>query len=186
MSMPSASRVRRALVASVVVSLLGAGPAGADATAPQGGGEGGAIQQVIPPGQEEALANMLGRGAQLPGDCAFASGQVERTSVIATYRCAAGEVVIDLRHPSHAPAAAPRTERFALVARGAPAPEGLRDALLQRIREQESGVEWKQVGAPAAADSGRRLLPLAGGALVVVALLLLARRLLSRRTAGSN
>jgi len=179
------SRVRRTLCAVTVVILLHGGSAGADAAAPQDGQDDGPIQQVIPPGQEEALATMLGRGAPLPGDCAFTNGQVERTSVIATYRCGAGEVVIDLRHPSDAPADAPRTERFALVVRGGTAPDGLRDALLQRLREHEGAIEWKQVGAPVAGASGRRLLPIVAGALVVVALLAIARRLLARRTARS-
>jgi hypothetical protein len=180
----SGSRVRWTLAAIAVV-VLGHGAAQADGGAPPAAADDGAIQQVIPPGQEETLATMLGRGAQLPGDCAFTNGQVERTSVIATYGCRTGEVVIDLRHPSGAPPDAPRTERFALVVRDGTPPDGLRDALLQLVRAHESAVEWKEVGAPAAAGAGGALLPIAAGALVVVVLLIVVRRLLSRRGAGS-
>ena len=186
MIMLSGSRVRRTLAAIAIVLLWSGGVARADAGAPPAAADDGAIQQVIPPGQEETLAKMLGRGeAQLPGDCAFTNGQVERTSVIATYRCRTGEVVVDLRHPSGAPPDAPRTERFALVVRDGTPPDGLRDALLQRIREHEGAVEWKEVGAPAGGGARGGLLPIAAGALVIVAVVVVLRRVLSRRGAGS-
>src|SRR5581483_712284 len=58
------------------------------------------------------------------------------------YSCPAGEVVIELRHPSIAPADAVRTEKFAIVtARGTP-PTAFSAALEKRVREGEAAFEW--------------------------------------------
>ena len=58
-----------------------------------------AYAQIIAPGQEELLAGMLGKGAQLPGGCALTGGAVDYDVVHATYRCPYGDVAIDLSHP---------------------------------------------------------------------------------------
>jgi hypothetical protein len=58
---------------------------------------------VIRPGQEAALADMLGRGASLPGPCTFTGGQIQAGVVTATYSCPAGEVVLELREVGRAP-----------------------------------------------------------------------------------
>ena len=97
---------------------------------------------VISPGQEELLAEMLGRGAILPGPCAFTGGQVDRAVVKSTYKCPAGEVVFELLHPSTAPATATRTSRFAIVLRSGSPPPGLMDALESRLRARESDFKW--------------------------------------------
>jgi hypothetical protein len=107
-------------------------------------------QAVIPPGQEDLLAAMLGRGAELPEACGFAAGQVERSIVRGVYRCPGGEVVIELRHPTVAPMAASRTEKIALVTvRGTP-PAALLAALMERVRQREGAFEWLTPKVPQA------------------------------------
>ena len=51
-------------------------------------------EPVIPPGQDDLLAAMLGTGATLPGDCKLAGGQVHYATVNATYTCPGGQVVV--------------------------------------------------------------------------------------------
>src|SRR5215510_2784137 len=58
---------------------------------------------IIQPGAEALFADMLGQGQTLPGGCAFSGGQIERTSVLATYTCRGGSVVLQLLHPEIAP-----------------------------------------------------------------------------------
>jgi hypothetical protein len=112
---------------------------------------------VVPPGQEELLADMLGRGETLPGQCRFGSGQVSGQVVLGTYTCPGGEVVVELRHPSTAATDNPRTERFAVAVRSGTAPAELTTALVERIRAREGDFEWVSRSQPApAAASGRR------------------------------
>ena len=103
---------------------------------------------------------MLGTGETLPGDCKLAGGSIERTSVVARYDCSGGRTVaVELRHPSDAPQAATRTERFAIVARG-PAPAGFVDAIARRVAAAEAHFRWMAAppavaaAPPAAAPSG--------------------------------
>jgi hypothetical protein len=96
---------------------------------------------VIVPGHEDLFAAMLGRGIAPPDACALATGQIERSVVRGVYECPGGEVVVELLHPSAAPAAV-QTEKFAIVtARGTP-PPALLAGLAERIRERESVFEW--------------------------------------------
>ncbi len=99
-------------------------------------------QAVIPPGQEEALAAMLGRGADLPAGCHFARAQVDGSLITSTYGCSEAEVVIELHHPSAAPAGATETAQFALLLRQGVPPEGFLDGLLARVRAHENTVTW--------------------------------------------
>ena len=50
---------------------------------------------VIPPGEEELIGTMLGKGTALD-HCALISGGVEYTTIKATYRCLGGEVRLEL------------------------------------------------------------------------------------------
>ncbi len=115
------------LVPSVAV-LADAAPAGSEV--------------VIRPGQEELLADMLGRGATLPDHCAFAGGQIDRAIVRGVYKCPAGEVTLELVHPSTAPAEAKRTLRFAIVLRSGSPPPGFAAALESRIQSREAAFNW--------------------------------------------
>src|SRR5215470_5150772 len=101
-----------------------------------------ADEWFIPPGQEEVVGAMLGGSVALPGDCKLVTGNLEKTTIEATYACSSGDVVIELRHPAAAPIDATRTEKFALrVERGTP-PADLQSVLLSRIRERESQFHW--------------------------------------------
>lgn len=175
-------------VAVLCVLLISSGLASGDDAGPGGG-------PVIPPGREELLAEMLGRGATVLAGCSFAGGQADGAAIRATYRCGEGDVVFELRHPSRAPASAPQTSRFALmVASGSP-PAALTEALQARIRAREAAFEWVWP-SPSAVPPSRPGLPepsalsiVAGAAAALVAaaaLGLLARRRLARlgRAAG--
>ena len=114
--------------------------------------------QSIPPGQEELLATMLGKGARLPDGCAFADGLVDRDVVRATYRCPDGDVVIQLSHPSAGSAPAIVTKRFALrVVSGTPHADLLR-AIEALIRSKEAEFD----GACSASDRTVEGSPLRG------------------------
>ena len=110
---------------------VGAGRAAADDDGP-----------VIPPGQEELLLAMLGRGTALPDGCALADGRIEHTAVKATYTCPLGDVILVLSHPSVAPATATQTERFALTVDSGSPPISLTDALAARLRAREGEFTW--------------------------------------------
>jgi len=88
---------------------------------------------VVPAGQEELLAQMLGKGETLPGDCKLSAGQVEYKTVKATYACSSGNVVFELSHPSQAAGDAERTDRFALTLQSGSPPDGFVPALVSRI-----------------------------------------------------
>lgn len=96
----------------------------------------------IPPGHEELFAAMLGRGAPLPDGCAFATGQIERTLVRGVYSCSGDQVVVELRHPSAAPADADRTAKIAIVTTQGSPPAALLATLRERIREREGSFAW--------------------------------------------
>jgi len=136
---------------------------------------------VIAPGQEQLFADMLGLGATLPGDCKFTGGEVQHTSVRATYKCANGELAIELSHPGVAPSGAAQTARFAVVVRSGSPPDGFSDALLSRIRSREATFEWKWAGGVPGA-SPRRI----GRLAVVVVLALVVLVWIVRRRAAAR
>ena len=134
---------------------------------------------VIPPGEETLLAEMLGTGQELAGGCKFTDGNVQSAVVQATYVCADGKVVLDLRHPDTAPADAVRTGKFALTIVSGTAPAGFMDALVARIRAREGEFGWKEVGRDGGIRMGRTL-PIGIG-VVVLALVVWAVRRARRR-----
>ena len=107
---------------------------------------------VIPPGQEDLLLTMLGRGASLPDGCSLSDGQVEYRTVKATYACPLGDVVIALSHPERGTDTSTATERFALIVDSGSPPESLIDALAANVRKQEGSFEWLKIGEPEHAD----------------------------------
>jgi hypothetical protein len=124
---------------------------------------------VVPAGQEELLADMLGKGATLPGGCQLADGRVEYATVTAKYTCPNGEVVFELSHPSRAGGGAMETDRFALTPKSGSPPPELAPELVARIRAREAGFEWKWLGGPPKARS--RALPFAVAGLLAIAVL---------------
>jgi hypothetical protein len=136
---------------------------------------------VIPPGHEDLLADMLGRGVTLPGECKFANGQIERDTVIASYACPTGALVVALRHPDKAPEGATFTRQFALGVQSGSPPAGFVDALKARIGDREREFEWTWLGT----SPRRQVLPIVALAAALVLVggatwLLLRRRQVKR------
>jgi hypothetical protein len=131
---------------------------------------------VIPPGQEELLAQMLGRGAALPAQCVFAGAEADHAVVRATYDCPSGAVVFELSHPSKAARGATQTDRFAIAVQGGTPPSGLADALAALIRSKEAAFEWKWLGNPERSFSRATMVLTALGVLVVAGLGWVLRR----------
>lgn len=132
---------------------------------------------VVPGGQEDLLAAMLGRGAALPEGCRLESGDVNGSRILSTYACPGGPVVLELRHPSNASSDAVVTDQFAVTVQSGSPPAGLRDTVVGLIRAREAEFKWVAVsGGP----PGPRV-PLT--VILVGALLLLAivARVLRRR-----
>jgi hypothetical protein len=142
------------------------------------------VDRVIPPGQEELLAEMLGRGMALPGGCRFDGADADGAIVTARYACDAGRAVIELRPPGDAPTAL-RTQQFTIVVRGRSVPAGLSEAVAELIRAREARLEWTTATRLPVAPFG---LVLGGSAIVAITLLMQyligsspGRRLGSRR-----
>jgi hypothetical protein len=92
--------------------------------------------------QEALLAEMLGRGAVLPGTCRFTGGTVNDLRILADYTCGDQSVAVELRRTGATSGSYERlaTSRIAVV-RGQP-PPGLVEAITARVRAGETGFEW--------------------------------------------
>jgi hypothetical protein len=101
---------------------------------------------AIAPGSEAVVSDMLGRGEALPGGCAFASGRIERTYVLATYTCGADPIELRFLHPEVAPPGSVRTKAFAIAVTGGTSPGALVEAIAERVRAREATFEWTTVG----------------------------------------
>ena len=122
-------------LAALVCALLAASLVAADDDDNPGG------DPAIPPGEEELIGAMLGRGMALH-QCALVSGDVEYTTIKATYRCLGGEVALELAHVGSARASSTQTRQFAItVKRGSP-PPGFRRDLAALVRSSEGNFEW--------------------------------------------
>jgi hypothetical protein len=124
---------------------------------------------AVPPGQDEVIAEILGRGKIFPGECRFAGGDAGR-SIRATYVCRDGEIVVELLHPGGARASAVNTARFAVVLRGKPIPDGFADALAANIRSHEGAFQWKIFRSREARRAAALVLSLIGPLVACVAL----------------
>lgn len=103
-------------------------------------------QHAIGPSAEPLISQMLGRGEALPGGCAFASGRIERTYVLATYTCGADPIELRFLHPEAAPPGSVRTKAFAIAVTAGTPPGGLVEAIADRVRAREATFEWTSVG----------------------------------------
>ncbi len=131
---------------------------------------------VIVPGKEALLAEMLGGGETLAGECKFMGGKIERALVRGTYKCAAGEVVLELRHPSRATAPAATTSAFAITVLSGTPPPALVSEVAARIRARESDFAWKFLAPPPKRASTSILLAAVLVLVVLAALALMLRR----------
>ncbi len=138
----------------------------------------GITEPVIPPGQEDLLADMAGRGATLPADCTMASGEIDGRQVKVTYACPSGSVVVEMVHPSTLGGDAPHSEQFALRVASGSAPPELLPALLERIREREKPFVWR---LPTQRSPNALLLRGAIAAVAAAVLLWIWRRRRTRR-----
>jgi hypothetical protein len=132
---PRRPRMSAAAVAVVACPLLLASVL----APPSGGSEAG--EPVIPPGQEEILLDVLGRGKDL-ADCQLTDGQIIYTSVTATYMCPGGEVVVEIAHRSKGGNTSTPTEHFAITLQSGAPPRSFIDALVSQVRSRESEFEW--------------------------------------------
>jgi hypothetical protein len=115
--------------------------------------------EVIPPGAEALVGDMLGGHDTLAGGCVLDGASIERTRIVATYACAGRRVTLALHHPADPAAASPlsRTRQFALVA-GDDTPRSLAGDVARRVLAREGA--WRWVSAEPAAPHG----PAPGGA----------------------
>jgi hypothetical protein len=100
------------------------------------------VGHAMPPGQEDLVAEMLGRGEEL-GGCRLVQVDMHPSAIEGTYRCQEVHdgVAVVLEYPSTDSRMTFSTLKFAVSARG-PAPEALLDALRRRILEHEAGWHW--------------------------------------------
>lgn len=99
-------------------------------------------EPVVPPGQDDLLSSMLGRGAPLPDGCKFAGGGADGPLIRTTYTCPSGEVVYHVVHPDNATETATETEQFAIMVESGAPPDSLADALASLMRSREGEFEW--------------------------------------------
>jgi hypothetical protein len=123
---------------------------------------------VVPPGQDELIAEIVGRGTTFPGACRFTGGQVDYTLIRATYACDAGDVSVELQHPAAASPGVRRTVEFAVLVQHGVAPLGFVEALTAHIRSRESAFRWHALGGRSRLDSALLM-----GALIPAAVVLL-------------
>lgn len=127
-------------------------------------------QATLPPGQDDAFADMLGRGGEpLPDGCRWNGALIDRSFIISQYDCGAGILKLTLKHPTdiNAPSAIARTERFVLFGE---IPTGLREELVKRIRAGEAGIRWDFTHLPSPGVDKELKAPFPWGLAVVVVL----------------
>jgi len=140
-------------------------------------------EAVIPPGQEDLLARMLGLRAELPGNCKFTNGEVQHTTVQVSYECPGGPVIFRLVHPSKAPSGAIESTKFAMIEESGTPPPGLATALVERLQKGESEFEWLWIGREDVATP-RALVGLIAAAVLVAGVLFWLLRRAARRRAS--
>ena len=180
MSLPTFRRIGRSLQPCALLLLaLSCAPVQAGASEPALVGE-----PVIAAGYEDLVAEMLGRGEQIAGSCALTGGGIG-DAIRGVYQCGDHQVVIELVHPSKAPATALRTARFAVMVHGSPPPQFL-DAVIARVRARETRFQWTVLKPPPPPGEQRPPLNLRPYAIGLIAALLLwwARHRLARLLAS--
>jgi hypothetical protein len=114
-----------------------------------------ANELVVPPGQDDLLAAMLGRGISLPDGCAFAGGQADGAVIRAAYACPTGAVVFELVHPTSQAASNVQTASFALTLQSGSPSDALVVALMSLIHSREGSFQWIPLADEAAVGVAR-------------------------------
>lgn len=99
-------------------------------------------EPVVPPGQDELISKMLGRGAALPDGCTFGGGVSDGPLITGKYSCPSGKVVLHVVHPDNATESAIETERFAIMIESGAPPTTLTETLGSLFRASEADFEW--------------------------------------------
>lgn len=133
-------------------------------------------QATLPPGQDDAFADMLGRGATLPDGCRWNGALIDRSFIISQYDCGGGILKLTLKHPSdiNAPNAIARTERFVFFGE---IPTALREALVTRVRAGEPAIKWDFTHVQAPGVDKSVTAPFPWGLALIVALAVFAAML---------
>ncbi len=97
--------------------------------------------RVIPPGREEAILTLLGRGLALPEGCALASASVERTRAIGVYHCADRERRVTLSSRVEGNPSIRQTDAFAITF-DPPGHAAFEDALAASVHAHEATWVW--------------------------------------------
>ena len=97
-------------------------------------------EPVIPPGEEQVVADMLGRGAGLQY-CTLVSGGIHDNVISGVYNCVGNEVRVELVNPRSATATSIQTGQFAVSVQGSPT-AGFQDDLVARVRSAEGNFQW--------------------------------------------
>jgi len=115
--------------------------------------EDGPGDPAIPPGEEEIIGAMLGRGMPV-SDCRLVSGGIRYTVIRATYSCVpAGEFTVELGHPRNATRTSVRTGQFAITVQSGTPPPDFQDALAALVRSREGYFEWSWPAYDPAAEN---------------------------------
>jgi|SRR5689334_19473571 len=97
-------------------------------------------EPVIPPGEEQVVADMLGRGAGLQY-CTLVSGGIHDNVISGVYNCLGNEVRVELGSLRNATATSIQTGQFAVSVQGSPT-AGFQDDLVARVRSAEGNFQW--------------------------------------------
>lgn len=102
--------------------------------------------QVVPPGQEGLILEMLGKGELLPGGCRLTGARVLRTHVAADWACEGGNRSLELRSLDDSGPLVARTAKLAVISEDeGDAARALVDAVAARVREREARWHWMAV-----------------------------------------
>ncbi|MCB9730824.1 MAG: hypothetical protein H6744_01305 [Deltaproteobacteria bacterium] len=104
-------------------------------------------QLVIPPGQERLLGAMVGQGDVELAGCRLRRAAIQKGYVVVEYGCGAKGVPtrLVLYPANHEGEVLARTEKFAIAAAGDSPPDGLAEAVAERIRKGERRWYWLEV-----------------------------------------
>jgi hypothetical protein len=148
--MPLGRRMASSVARAAVCCALLAAPAFSAEEEPVAANE-----LVVPPGQDDLLAAMLGRGIPLPDGCSFAGGQADGAVIRAAYACPTGAVVFDLVHPTNQVASNVQTASFALTLQSGSPSDAFVVALMSLIHSREGSFHWIPLADEAAAGVAR-------------------------------